>query len=87
FRGKADMTRSKAVPSVVTTVKHALTLSAINGEYSSSPPEVFLQILASLFVRDLEHFFARGYIVAIVYSPNERYVLVHVIAPILRVYA
>ncbi|MGB6818112.1 MAG: hypothetical protein WBE29_14300, partial [Pseudolabrys sp.] len=53
----------------------------------SPPLEVFLQILASLFVRDLEHSFGRGYIVAIVYSPNERYVLVHVIAPILRVYA
>ena len=38
-------------------------------------------------MRDLEHFFGRGYIVAIVYSPNERYVLVYVIAPILRVYA
>ena len=43
----------------------------------SPPPEVFLQISASLFVRDLEHFFGRGYLVAIVYSPNEGYVLVH----------
>ena len=28
-------------------------------------------------MRDLEHFFGRGYLVAIVYSPSERYVLVH----------
>jgi len=39
--------------------------------------KVFPQILASRFVRDLQESFGRGRFVAIVHSPNERYVLVH----------
>ena len=82
FGGKADMPwtqsdtfcRGRRVAALRPALSHYRT---INCQFSSPPPEVFLQILASLFVRDLEHFLGRGYLVAIVYSPNERYVLVH----------
>ena len=39
--------------------------------------KVFPQISASRFVRDLEESFGRRRFVAIIHSPNERYVLVH----------
>jgi hypothetical protein len=57
--------------------------SAVSGPNKIAPRKLRQHglVLASLFVRDLQHFFGRGSFISIVLPPKEREILVHLMSP------
>src|SRR5262245_5081285 len=74
--GAATDARRNLLPKSRAITRRQLPRQAISSSSFSRPP-VLLRILTSRFVRDLQGCVRGGRFVAIVRSPNVRYVLIH----------